>query len=231
MKLKNEYSYILNWHKKIKSIELLGGKCQKCGEERPWLLVFHHKNKEDKEFTINKIKDHKWNFIKKELNKCLLLCHNCHRKIHSPNNENRETKSKKIILDLKIISGCEVCGYDDYLIGLDFHHTKDKLFRLNTGSIRIGENSCNKIKNKIIEEINKCKVLCANCHQDLHFDKEKFEKYKNEIYNWEYKELKEPLNKELVMKLYNEGMKQIDIAKKFGRNKSIICGIIKKLTL
>jgi len=130
---------------------------------------------------------------------------------------------------MKSFSGCEICGYNDYIGALDFHHEKDKKFRI--AGIRIYDNSCDIVKEKIINEIKKCTILCTNCHHDLHFDKEKFNKYKEEIYNWQYKEKKKPLDKELVMNLYNEGMKQIDIAKKFGRNKSTIHGILKNYLL
>lgn len=228
MKTKNEYQYILQWNKKIKAINLLGGKCKKCGEERHWLLSFHHKNTEEKEFGINVLKNSRWSIIEKEVLKCELLCERCHRKIHHKN-ETIYTKSKKIILDIKSTSGCEICGYNGYIGALDFHHKKDKNF--NVTSIKICENSCEDIKNKVINEINKCQVLCANCHMDLHFDKERFEKYKDDILNWEYKELKEPLDKELVMKLYKEGMRQIDIAKMFDRNKAVICSIIKRYNM
>lgn len=225
-KQKKEYTYILRWSKKIKAINLLGGKCQNCNEDRPWLLSFHHKESNEKNFSIGDYILYRWSKVEKEVLKCELLCEKCHREKHNQNKNTNDNKSKKILLDIKSISGCEICGYNDYIGALDFHHNKDKNFEI--GKVRIYDNSCDKISEKIYKEIDKCRVLCANCHQDLHFDKEKFEKYKDEIYNWDYKETKEPLDKKLVMKLYNEGMKQIDIAKKFGRNKSVICEIIKR---
>ena len=47
-------------------------------------LEFHHLNPNEKDFIIsdrNLILD--WNIIKKELDKCELVCANCHREIHS----------------------------------------------------------------------------------------------------------------------------------------------------
>ena len=73
--------------RKLKSdcVEYKGGKCQKCGyNECPAALDFHHRNPEEKDFAIckksgcRKINDR----IKKELDKCDLLCANCHRKEH-----------------------------------------------------------------------------------------------------------------------------------------------------
>ena len=47
-------------------------------------LDFHHINPEEKDFMLsdrNLILD--WNEIKKELDKCILVCSNCHREIHA----------------------------------------------------------------------------------------------------------------------------------------------------
>ena len=226
MKTKNEYRYILQWYQKNKSINLLGGKCQNCGEDRPWLLSFHHKNPEEKEFTISEIKNYKWAVIKNEILKCELLCHNCHRQKHNQQKDTIDTQNKKILLEMKSISGCEICGYNDYIGALDFHHEKDKKFQVP--KIRYCEKSCEEVKNKIVEEVSKCQVLCANCHQDLHFDKEKFEKYKEEIDNWKYVERPIEVNKEKAIEMFQQGMKQTEIAKKLKCSKSTICGIIKK---
>ena len=230
MKTKKEYAYILIWAKKIKAINLLGGECEKCGEKRPWVLSFHHKNPNKKEFNISKHYQKRWSLLKIEVKKCILLCSNCHMELHNSiiNKETRYDKSKKIILDFKNINSCQKCKYNKCKRALDFHHIKDKEFKLNGGTIKIGENSCEEVKNKIIKEINKCKVLCANCHQDLHFDKKRFEKYKDEINKWEYKERPEEVNKDLVIKMYKDGKKQIEISRELNCAKSTICGIIKK---
>jgi len=227
MKTKREYAYILAWNKKIKAINLLGGKCEKCGEKRPWVLTFHHKNPNKKEFNIKTCKNYRWSKIKKEVLKCQLLCLNCHQEIHVKENP-IDPSSKKIFLEIIQSVGCEICKYNKCNNSLNFHHEKEKGFMLG-GGIRIRENSCKEIKEKIINEINKCNVLCANCHADLHFDKEKFEKYKDEIYNWKYKEQPKPVDKDLVIKMYKDGKRQIEISKELKCAKSTISGIIKKL--
>jgi hypothetical protein len=66
----------------IKS-EIKSGGCCICGESHPATLDFHHKNKDDKLFTIGQNKLHYGvETVKKELDKCIVLCSNCHRKLH-----------------------------------------------------------------------------------------------------------------------------------------------------
>ena len=57
-------------------------KCQKCGETRNYVLDFHHKEKEDKDFTIGRFKKGSLEIIKTEIDKCVVLCANCHREFH-----------------------------------------------------------------------------------------------------------------------------------------------------
>ena len=64
-------------------INLLGGKCAKCGGVfDPCQYDFHHVNPEEKEFTIGEnVLIGEARFIS-ELKKCVLLCANCHRLEH-----------------------------------------------------------------------------------------------------------------------------------------------------
>jgi len=70
---------------KEKSIEYKGGECQICGYNKcRQALHFHHINPEEKSFTIgNKGSSIAWDKLKKELDKCILLCSNCHHEIHA----------------------------------------------------------------------------------------------------------------------------------------------------
>jgi hypothetical protein len=75
---------------KIQMVEYKGGKCQNpnCtvlgGYDRCMgALEFHHIDPKEKDFTPSKLKRYKFNeVVKKELDKCMLLCANCHREIH-----------------------------------------------------------------------------------------------------------------------------------------------------
>ncbi len=69
--------------KKQKMVDYLGGKCIKCGYNKSLsALTFHHRNPEEKEFELGHIKDNNWNKVKRELDKCDLVCFNCHMEIH-----------------------------------------------------------------------------------------------------------------------------------------------------
>ena len=57
-------------------------KCEKCGEDRVYTLDFHHKDKKEKEFTIGKFKKGSFDIIQNEIDKCVVLCANCHREFH-----------------------------------------------------------------------------------------------------------------------------------------------------
>ena len=68
---------------KLKAIEYMGGKCEICGYDKCIRAFdFHHKNPNEKEFTIGHYYKLKWGAIKEELDKCMLLCANCHRELH-----------------------------------------------------------------------------------------------------------------------------------------------------
>lgn len=71
---------------KLKLIEYKGGKCELCGYNTcTAALEFHHLDPKEKEFAISQVDTRsKVNFetLKKEVEKCMLLCANCHREIH-----------------------------------------------------------------------------------------------------------------------------------------------------
>ena len=61
----------------------LGSKCCKCGENRPYVLAFHHLNPKEKDETpSNFLKNSQFDEFFKEITKCILLCCNCHTEFH-----------------------------------------------------------------------------------------------------------------------------------------------------
>lgn len=59
-------------------------KCSVCEETHPACLEFHHVNPSEKDFTLGKIVSSPKAVILAEIKKCIILCANCHRKLHWP---------------------------------------------------------------------------------------------------------------------------------------------------
>ena len=74
-----------SWRKRKKKalVEYKGGKCQCCGYYRCIeALEFHHLDPNIKSFTISG-KSKSFNSLKSEVDKCILVCSNCHKEIHA----------------------------------------------------------------------------------------------------------------------------------------------------
>lgn len=59
-------------------------KCTICGESHPACLEFHHIDPKEKDIAIAKIPFLGWTIerLQKEIDKCIILCSNCHKKLH-----------------------------------------------------------------------------------------------------------------------------------------------------
>ena len=70
---------------RLMAIEYKGGKCSVCGYAHYiGALEFHHLDDSKKDFGIsNKGYTRSWKKVKEELDKCVLLCANCHRELHA----------------------------------------------------------------------------------------------------------------------------------------------------
>jgi 5-methylcytosine-specific restriction endonuclease McrA len=73
---------------------------------------------------------------------------------------NRYKEERKILHDLKS-NGCAICGYSKCDAALDFHHvnSQDKKYQIQ---------AVNVTKLDLAEELNKCILLCKNCHTEKH---------------------------------------------------------------
>ena len=56
--------------------------CKICGELRPYVLVFHHRDPSLKKFTISEGKFRNLKVVAEEIAKCDVLCCNCHAELH-----------------------------------------------------------------------------------------------------------------------------------------------------
>lgn len=78
---------IRRYRTKVAAVQYKGGCCNKCGWSGPVAAFeFHHKD-DNKEFAIGTAANKSWSVIKKEIDKCELLCSNCHRIEHSKHDD------------------------------------------------------------------------------------------------------------------------------------------------
>jgi 5-methylcytosine-specific restriction endonuclease McrA len=69
---------------KLECVKYKGGKCELCGYNKlPQALQFHHKNPKEKDFQISNRFTRDMEKVKPELDKCQLLCANCHAEIEA----------------------------------------------------------------------------------------------------------------------------------------------------
>lgn len=130
--------------------------CSKCNTE-----------KHETEFAFK-------NKSKGKLHVYCKICHKNYSKQHySDNHKYYIDKAKKskaaymaahsdFINKYKSLKGCKHCSENDPCC-LDFHHTDEESKEFNISRAR-----ANKSLTNIMNEIDKCEVLCSNCHRKLH---------------------------------------------------------------
>ncbi len=81
---KSNYTAKYRMIKKQELIQYKGGKCEKCGYskvEYPRVFSFHHTNPEEKDFSVSQ-HNYALDKLKMEVDKCIMLCQNCHAEEH-----------------------------------------------------------------------------------------------------------------------------------------------------
>lgn len=77
-------TWLRGYERKAKLIALKGGCCQICGYNKCLrALTFHHRDPSTKQFTIEmrSIRGIAWDTVLQEIDKCDLLCYNCHMEV------------------------------------------------------------------------------------------------------------------------------------------------------
>lgn len=87
------------------------------------------------------------------------------RSCNSKNSSERQRDFKQSCVDYKG-GKCEICGYNKCIEAFDFHHINPKEKDFTIAHLRW--TSWLKNKDKITSELNKCMLLCANCHREMH---------------------------------------------------------------
>lgn len=154
-------------------IEYKGSVCSHCKTQYDLsIMCFHHLK--DKIFTLdisNLLKYNKETLFN-EVDKCELLCHNCHAIVHEKqSNENAKLLAtseqnkrykryniKKTHLEL-LGNKCVYCGWkSEFISTLSFDHIGIKTFPLNSPNIK------GKTEQEILNELSQCQIACINCH-------------------------------------------------------------------
>lgn len=123
-------------------------KCTMCKESKE--LDNFHKNKKKKDGYNNV---------------CKLCRKEYHSKWYSENkecvlehNKKNKIRIKDFVLDYLSKNSCVDCGESDPIV-LEFDHQRDKEFNISEGLSKMIS------KDRIMNEILKCEVVCANCHK------------------------------------------------------------------
>ena len=119
------YQNIKDFRQRLKerATYVLGDKCACCGYNKCiQALEFHHLNPAEKDFSFSDNTNRSWEDTRKEIQKCILVCANCHREIHyglidnsllqSSFNEERAQEIDTIVENIKThkIFYCKSCG-------------------------------------------------------------------------------------------------------------------------
>lgn len=94
--------YVSRRRRKIKEMAVAykGGKCERCGYSKSInALSFHHRDPTQKEFNLAKGgHTRSWERVKLELDKCVLLCANCHAENHEETDSDRVKTYEREVL-------------------------------------------------------------------------------------------------------------------------------------
>jgi len=228
---KKDNMFSLYWAKKVRAINILGGKCNKCGNNNIFVMEFHH-NGNDKDFKIsgygNMFKH--WSKLLKEIEKCSVLCANCHCEEHYTVGRSSDKKREFLISMGK--EKCDICGYHGQnLNSLCFHHNGNKLFNVSNYFARkcVGTTLAD-----LQKEVEKCNIICKNCHILRHSSDiiENFNRLKEFIdFKIENHQENQRIDKNVVLGFKNEGKSMAEISRIIGTSRSAIHYILRKSDL
>jgi hypothetical protein len=79
----DKISYKKQKELKQKCVDIKGGKCVFCGYNKyVGSMDFHHIDPNKKEYSISDLRTYSFDKLKVELDKCILVCRNCHGELH-----------------------------------------------------------------------------------------------------------------------------------------------------
>ncbi len=98
---------------------------------------------------------------------CSRSCHNKNGNARYQNYKLQQQRAMDRKLELIKMKGgkCEICGYSKNISSLCFHHTDPSQKSISLD----GRSLSNHSMERILEEAEKCQLLCHNCHHELHW--------------------------------------------------------------
>ena len=129
--------------------------------------------------------------------------------------------------------GCTKCGYNKCQASLAFHHINPEEKEFGISKIGKRFRSISELTKEITDELDKCNVLCSNCHLEEHSHVEFFDIHKDFIYEKasNYKEKQSKLDRNLVKSMFESGLSQSEISRRLNVNTSTISRVIVKLKI
>lgn len=144
--------------------ELKEQPCTDCGGSFPYYVMdFDHRNPATKTHDVSVMvkRMFAWETVLAEVAKCDLVCVCCHRlRTYQGNNSyttRRFVQHDTILSELKSTTPCLDCGDLFKSCQMDFDHVCDKTANIAT---LVGAPT-----EKLLAEIRKCHLVCANCHR------------------------------------------------------------------
>lgn len=124
----SDYENLKRWRERRRVwIESLKTSCVVCGESEPACLDWHHLDTETKVVSISRMKSsstYSQQRVLEELEKCVLLCANCHRKIHAGviqelecHADNVEVRGANPLTRTQNVSGKGISSLPEYVCG------------------------------------------------------------------------------------------------------------------
>lgn len=150
--------------------------CADCGVSDPACLGLHHRDEDEKEMAVTELitYGHGKSALGDEVERCEVLCANCHRKRHDRRptvvTSDRKPRTKRErqqswAYAYRRERGCQRCTENDPVC-LQFHHPDPERKSGSIGDLIADSADTDEVRT----EAEQCVVLCANCHRREHFE-------------------------------------------------------------
>jgi hypothetical protein len=89
----------------------------------------------------------------------------------------RQRLNRNMMNKIKTDKGCELCGYKEHHVALQFDHIDpESKYRDANGNLKSPSSMFSYSQATILAEIQKCRILCANCHAVHSYESEHYKK-------------------------------------------------------